>query len=220
MTRILYGYWRSSAAYRVRIALELKGLDYQQRSVNLRDGGQFTTTYRKLNPQGFVPFLVEDELATLAGGGLAQSLAIIDYLDERYPDPQLIPGSPSERARLRAMAMTLACDIHPINNLRVLRYLEYHLELDQPRINAWARHWIERGFASLEVEAARRGGRFLGGDRVTVADICLVPQLYNARRVDTELAPFRRLLEVEARLGELPAFAAARPEVQPDAPQA
>jgi maleylacetoacetate isomerase len=219
MTRILYGYWRSSAAYRVRIALGLKGLDYEQRSVNLRDGGQFDPAWRALNPQGVVPLLVEDGLEGLPGGGLAQSLAIIDYLDERYPDPPLTPGNAAERARLRALAMTVACDIHPINNLRVLKYLKHELALDQPRIDGWARHWVESGFAPLEAEAARSGGRYLGGDAVTVADICLVPQLYNARRVETQLAPFPRRLEIEARLGELAAFAAAVPERQPDAPQ-
>ena len=217
MARILYGYWRSSAAYRVRIALALKGLDYEPRYVNLRDGGQFDQDWLRLNPQGFVPYLIDDGLALGGGEGVTQSLAIIEYLDEQYPQQRLIPGNAAERARLRALAMTVACDIHPLNNLRVLKYLKNDLDLDQPRIDQWARHWVESGFAALEAAAARSGDDYLGGNTVTVADICLVPQLYNARRVETDLAPFPNLLEIEARLLELPAFQSARPEAQPDA---
>ena len=210
MTAILYGYWRSTAAYRVRIALRLKGLAHDAVSINLRTGEQAGADFAAVNPQGFVPFLRDGEVA------IGQSLAIIEYLDEVHPDPPLIPGNAVARAHIRALAQIVACDIHPVNNLRVLKYLGGELELDQRRIDAWTRHWIEAGFRALQA-AAPQALPYLAGPVVTLADICLVPQIYNARRVDTDLSQFPSLLAIEARLMELPAFSASRPEVQPDA---
>ncbi|MCK9543863.1 MAG: maleylacetoacetate isomerase [Novosphingobium sp.] len=212
MARILHGYWRSSAAYRVRIALALKGLDYEYAVVDLRRGGQSAPGYRALNPQGLVPLLVED------GRAISQSLAIIEYLEEVHPEPPLLPRDPAARARVRALAEVVACDIHPINNLRVLRYLKQELGREQGAIDAWARHWIAAGFAALEDAAAGSGAPYLTGDAITLADVCLVPQVTNARRVETDLSPFPRLVEIDARLREHPAFAAADPARQPDAP--
>lgn len=214
MVRILYGYWRSSAAYRVRIALGLKGLPYDQAMVDLRIGEQSSPEFLAMNPQGLVPFLVDGD------NGLAQSLAIIEYLDEQYPDPPLIPGNALERARIRALAQVVACDIHPINNLRVLQYLRQQLGLDNDAVNAWAQHWIHAGFASLEHALRQSTGPFLAGSQITVADVCLVPQLYNARRVDTDLSAYPGLLALEERLQSVPAFDAARPERQPEATSA
>jgi maleylacetoacetate isomerase len=211
MQRLLYGYWRSSAAYRVRIALGLKGLAYDHVAVNLLKGEQNGDAYGAKNPQGLVPFFVD------AGTGIGQSLAIIEYLDETHPQPALLPADPAWRAQARAMAMTVACDIHPINNLRVLKYLKNDLDRSQAEIDDWVRHWIAAGFAALERSAAASGGPYLCGAAVTIADICLVPQIYNARRVATDLSAFPTLLAVEERLQALPAFAAARPENQPDA---
>ncbi len=211
MNRTLYGYWRSTAAYRVRIALGLKGLEWDQSVIDLRFGHQSDPAFLKLNPQGMVPFLVDGD------AGLAQSLAIIEYLEEVYPDPPLIPGTPVERARIRALAMTVACDIHPINNLRVLNYLRKELGQDEAGVNQWAQRWINAGFRSLEQAAQVSTGPYLAGNMVTLADICLVPQLYNARRVETDLAPYPGLLALEERLFRLPAFEAARPENQPEA---
>ena len=206
--RTLYGYWRSSAAYRTRIALGLKGLAYDAVVIDLRTGEQAEPAFKAINPQGFVPFLVDGD------AGMSQSLAIIEYLEEVYPEPPLLPAGAAERARVRALALTVACDIHPLNNLRVLKHLENDLGLDKGAVNAWARRWIEAGFDSLEQQAA---DPYLTGDTVTLADICLVPQMYNARRVETDLSRFPKLLAIEARLQALPAFAAARPEVQPEA---
>jgi maleylacetoacetate isomerase len=208
--RVLYGYWRSSAAYRVRIALAWKYLGYEQVSIDLRSGQQSAAEFKALNPQGLVPFLLDGEL------GLGQSLAIIEYLEERYPQPPLLPAVAAERAKVRAMAQVVACDIHPLNNLRVLKYLAKPLELDESRVSEWARHWIMSGFAALEA-AAHPAGPYLLGEQVTLADVCLVPQMYNARRVSTELCGFPRLLAVERHLSELPAFQVARPEAQAQA---
>ncbi|OYW88779.1 MAG: maleylacetoacetate isomerase [Sphingobium sp. 32-64-5] len=210
MDRVLYGYWRSTAAYRVRIALALKGLSHEAISINLRTGEQKGDAFRAINRQGFVPCLVDGPRS------LSQSLAILEYLEEIYPDPPLIPGDAAERAHVRALAQIVACDIHPLNNLRVLKYLSGNLGLEQEDINAWARHWIEAGFAVLE-DAAAASGAFLAGNKLSIADICLVPQLYNARRVETDLSPFPALLDLEARLLQIPAFADAQPERQPDA---
>src|SRR3546814_287851 len=160
-------------------------------------------------PQSLVPWLVDEE------AGLGQSLAIIEYLDEVYPDPPLIPGDSIERAKIRSMAQIVACDIHPINNLRVLKHLRKQIGLDQEAIDAWARHWIEAGFATLEAMAGPTA--FLAGPEVTLADICLVPQLYNARRVATDLSVYPSLLAIETRLLQIPAFDAARPEMQAEA---
>lgn len=214
MSRTLYGYWRSSAAYRVRIALGLKGLDYEQAMVDLRIGRQSAAEYLRLNPQGLVPLLVEE-----GGQALAQSLAIIEYLDEVYPEPKLIPGDAFQRAHIRSLAQVVACDVHPLNNLRVLNYLRNELGLAEPGVNAWAQRWIQAGFAALEAALAESAGPCLAGDTVTLADVCLVPQIYNARRVETDLSPYPGLLALEERLQALPAFDAARPENQPEAPR-
>jgi maleylacetoacetate isomerase len=210
VARILHGYWRSSAAYRVRIALAVKGLEYRQVFVNLRTGMQSGAEFKSVNAQGFVPFLQDGEVK------LRQSLAIIEYLEETYPEPPLLPVQTAERARVRALAQVVACDVHPINNLRVLKYLASPLNLSQVQVDAWARHWIESGFATLEAEADATS-QYLCGDRVTLADLCLVPQFYNARRVAVDLTAFPQLAAIEARLMLLPAFAQSRPEVQADA---
>ena len=207
MSRVLYDFWRSSAAYRVRIALGLKGLDHDLAEVDLLAGAQASDEYRARNPQGLVPFLVDGE------AGVSQSIAIIEYLDEIYPEPPLLPRDPVERARVRALALTVACDIHPLNNLRVLKHLRRN-GLDQDATDAWQRHWIEIGFASLEVRVA---GPYCAGEDVTMADVLLVPQMTNARRVNTDLSAFPRLLGIEERLRALPAFAAAAPDAQPRA---
>ena len=175
----LYGYWRSSAAYRVRLALAWKGLAYDQVPIDLRAGVQAAADYRARNPQGLVPML------EVGGAQLTQSLAIIEYLDEVCPAPPLLPGDALGRARVRAAAQMVAADIHPVNNLRILKYLKSPLGHDQGAIDEWARHWITAGLGALEAFAERHGGRFLYGERVTLADLCLVPQLYNARRVET-----------------------------------
>lgn len=209
--RTLYSYWRSSAAYRVRIALALKGLDYEVKPVDLRSGAQSGVGYKLLNPQGLVPYLIDDQV------GLNQSLAIIEYIDETYPEPRLLPESPVERARVRAVAQAIACDIHPLNNLRVLKYLKKQLGQEQEAIDSWAQHWITQGFAALEEIAEGSPGPFLFGAQVTLADICLVPQMYNARRVRTDLTNFPKLVEIDKALNSLDAFKRARPEAQPDA---
>lgn len=206
---ILYGYWRSSAAYRVRIALALKRLAYETRAVDLRYGGQGAAEFLVINPQGRVPGLVDGDVA------LSQSLAIIDYLDEAYPAPPLLPVERAARARVRAAALTIACDIHPLGNLSVLRRLRDHFGADQAATDGFAGHWIAEGFRALEQGVD--GGAYMFGDAVTIADVCLVPQMANARRFGVDLAPFPKLVAVDAALREMPAFAAARPEVQPDA---
>src|SRR5690348_5171018 len=173
---IFYEYWRSSAAYRVRIALKLKGIDYESRPVDLREGAQNGADYRAVNPQGLVPMLEID------GHRLTQSLAIITYLDLILPDPPLIPRDPVDGTHVRAMALTIACDIHPLNNLRVLKYLSSELGLPQEERDAWYIHWLREGLPALETLAKAGAGRFLFGDEPTIADVCLVPQLFNARR--------------------------------------
>ena len=211
----LYTYWRSSAAYRVRIALALKGLEYESVPRHLlRDGGeQRRPDYLALNPQGLVPALEDD------GVIVTQSLAICEYLEERFPEPALLPAAPRDRAAVRAMALAVACDIHPLNNLRVLQYLRSELGQDDAGVARWARHWIASGFEALEQLVARRSGdgRHCFGSAVTLADVCLVPQVANARRVQLDLAPWPRILAVTGHLESLPAFAAARPDAQPDA---
>jgi maleylacetoacetate isomerase len=205
---VLYDYFRSSAAYRVRIALNLKGVDYDQRQVDLRAGDQRSDDYLALNPQGLVPMLEID------GHRLTQSLAIINYLDVRYPNQPLIPASAAERAHVVAMAMTIACDIHPLNNLRVLNYLKSELGRSQDEVDAWYAHWIIEGLGPLEAMAKPRAGDFLFGNGPTGADICLVPQLYNARRFNVPLDDYPTLLRAEANAAKMQAFARAHPDKQ------
>ena len=205
---ILYDYWRSSAAYRVRIALNLKGVDYESRQIDLREDEQKSSEYRALNPQGLVPMLEID------GHRLTQSLAIINYLDLRFANQPLIPASAAERAHVVAMAMAIACDIHPLNNLRVLKYLKNELGHSQDEIDAWYAHWIVEGLPALEAMAAPRAGKFLFGDAPTGADVCLIPQLYNARRFDVPLDDYPTLLRAEENANQLEALAAAHPDRQ------
>ena len=212
----LYGYWRSSAAYRVRIGLNLKGLPYEQIPVHLvRDGGeQHAPAYAETNPQKLVPVLAHGERK------IRQSLAILEYLDELWPTPALLPPTPRDRARVRAMAQLIACDIHPLNNLRVLQYLEREWNAPQNERDEWVRHWIVEGFHAFEamlVEDLARG-EFCEGDTPSIADCCLVPQVYNARRFSIDLTPFPTICQIEASCQALPAFEAAMPENQPDAP--
>ncbi len=205
---ILYDYFRSSAAYRVRIALNLKGLDYEQRSVNLAAGDQKADEYRSLNPQGFVPMLEID------GHRLTQSLSIIMYLAMRDPEPPLLPADIAEAAHVRSMALTIACDIHPLNNLRVLKYLQGQLAVSDDAKDEWYRHWIAEGFTALEAMAAPAAGRFIYGDAPTIADVCLVPQMYNARRFDVPLDAFPTLVRADASATKLEAVARAHPDRQ------
>jgi maleylacetoacetate isomerase len=205
---ILYDYWRSSAAYRVRIALNLKGVDYESRQIDLREDEQKSDEYRSLNPQGLVPMLEID------GQRLTQSLAIINYLDLRFPNQPLIPALAAERAHVVAMAMMIACDIHPLNNLRVLKYLRHELGHSNEQVDAWYAHWIREGLPALEAMAAPRSGKFLFGDAPTGADVCLVPQLYNARRFNVPLDDFPTLLRADENANKIEAFAAAHPDRQ------
>lgn len=213
MTATLYSYWRSSAAYRVRIALNLKGLDYETVPVSLVDGRHRSDEFRARNPQGFVPFYDDGNVAT------GQSLAIMEYLDEAHPVPPLLPPDPADRAFVRAFANLVCCDIHPLNNLRVLNYLRGQLKQDDEGVGTWYRHWVSEGFRGLEQQAREfsAGGRYCFGDAVSLADVCLVPQMFNAGRFKTDLTMFPTLTSISAHLESLPAFAAARPEVQPDA---
>ena len=208
----LYTFWRSSAAYRVRIALHVKGLEFESAAEQLTAGEHQREAYLTLNPQGLVPALEDD------GFVLAQSLAIIEYLEDTHPEPALLPAEPRDRAVVRSLAQAIACDIHPLNNLRVLNYLKGPLGHEPEQVNGWVRHWIGTGFRSLEELAQRYSGdgRHLFGGSVTMADVCLVPQLYNARRFQCDLAPFPTLLTIGAALDALPAFQRARPEAQPD----
>lgn len=211
----LYTFFRSSASYRVRIALNLKGLDYEQVPIHLRRGGgeQFSTSYKGINPQALLPALDD------GGPILTQSLAIIEYLEERHPTPPILPADPADRALVRSMALIIACEIHPIQNLRVLAHLKNNLQQSDDDLNLWARHWINLGLAALEqtVDSGSGRGKFCFGDAPTLADICLVPQLANARRFGCDLAVYPRLLQAEAACMVLPAFANAAPEKQPDA---
>lgn len=205
---VLHDYFRSSASYRVRIALNLKGVEYEQHSVSLVAGDQKSAEYRALNPQGFVPMLEID------GHRLTQSLSIIVYLDQRFPDPPLVPRDPADGAHVRSLALTVACDIHPLNNLRVLKYLKSEFRQEQEAVDRWYRHWVVEGLEALEALAAPRAGAFLYGDTPTLADICLVPQLYNARRFNVPLDPYPTLLRADEAATALPAFAAAHPDKQ------
>jgi maleylpyruvate isomerase len=208
----LYTYFRSSAAYRLRIALNFKGLTSEVISIHLqKEGGQHKKPeYRAVNPQMRVPALRLD-----SGEVLTQSLAIIEYLDEIDPQPPLLPRDPVERAKVRALAQLIACDIHPLNNLAPLRYLKNELGQEQAKIDAWYHHWILEGFAALETMV--RPGPYAFGSAVTLADVCLVPQVYNARRLKVPLERFPNLVAIDAACAKLPAFERARPENQPDA---
>jgi maleylpyruvate isomerase len=208
----LYGYSMSSASYRVRIALAMKGLDVNTVTKQLRRGEHRHKDFLQLNPQGFVPTLSLDD-----GQVLTQSLAIIEYLDEMYPQPALLPAEPLARARVRSMCQLIACDIHPLNNLRVLQYLEAPLGVAQGTRDAWYRHWVEAGFAALEEALGRdpARGRFCYGDSPGMADVCLVPQVFNARRYSVDLNPYPRIVAIDTACRELPAFARAAPEKQP-----
>jgi maleylacetoacetate isomerase len=211
----LYTFFRSSASFRVRIALNLKGLKYEQAPIHLRRGGgeQLSAAYKAINPQALVPAL-ED-----GGKILTQSLAIIEYLEERYPQPPLLPRDPADKAVVRSMALTIACEVHPIQNLRVLQYVKREYNQSDEQVNRWAQHWIDLGLAALEqmIVAQARRGRFCFGDTPTLADICLVPQLGNARRYGCDLSPYPAIMEIEKNCMALPAFADAAPEKQPDA---
>ncbi|TPG40431.1 maleylacetoacetate isomerase [Sphingomonas koreensis] len=204
MSMILYDYWRSSASYRVRIALNLKGVAYETRAIDLVAGDQRGEANRRRNPQGLVPTLEIDGVA------LTQSLAIIDWLDRAYPAPALLPADPVARAQAMARALTIACDIHPIDNLRVLKRLETQFGADQPAKDDWYRHWVAEGLAALEAMAGE--GPFLGGAAPDLSDACLVPQLYNARRFAVPLDDFPKLLRADAATAVLPAVAAAHPD--------
>lgn len=214
----LYGYWRSSAAYRVRIALNLKGLVYRQIAVHLvKDGGQqHQPAYRELNPQGLVPLLID---GGNAGGEvrIAQSLAILEYLEEVFPVPTLLPADPAHRAQVRSLAQHIACDIHPLNNLRVLQYLTGELGVSDEAKDTWYRHWVETGLAAVERGLEVFGGKLSLGTRPGYLEACLIPQLYNARRFNCDLSGYPRILDIAARCETLEAFRNAAPEVQPDA---
>jgi maleylacetoacetate isomerase len=210
----LYTYFRSSSSYRVRIALNLKGLPYESVPVHLlRDGGeQHASSYAQLNPAELVPTLVDGDLA------LSQSLAIMEYLDEAHPRPPLLPGSALDRARIRAMAQSIACEMHPLNNLRVLQYLQREHQLDEAAKAHWVRHWITLGFTALEAQLSHPDtGTFCHGNTPTLADCCLVPQVFNARRFDTPLDTFPTIRRIEAACMALEPFQRAAPEAQADA---
>lgn len=208
---ILYDYWRSSAAWRVRLGLAWKGLAWDAVPIDLRRGDQTAADYVRRNPQGLVPLLADGPAA------LSQSLAILEYLEETRPRPPLLPAGALARAEVRSLALTIVADIHPINNLRVLRYLKSELAASQPAIDSWARHWISAGFGALEARAAARGGAFLAGDELSLADLCLVPQLYNARRIDTDLGAFPHLVAIDRRIADMAFARAAHPDAQPGA---
>jgi maleylpyruvate isomerase len=211
----LYTFFRSSASYRVRIALNLKGLTYEQTPIHLRRGGgeQFSAAYKRINPQALVPALEDNDRV------FTQSLAIIEYLEEKYPNPPLLPAAAADRALVRSMAMVIACEVHPIQNLRVLALVKQEYDQTDERVNQWARHWIDLGLSALEqmILTQPNRGKFCFGDTPTLADICLVPQLGNARRYGCDLAQYPTIVSIEKNCVTIPAFANAAPEKQPDA---
>lgn len=208
----LHNYFRSSTSFRTRIALNIKGLDYDYVSYHLRHGEQRSEQYLTVNPQGLVPALELDD-----GKVIPQSLAILEYLEEVRPEPALLPDDPFERAYIRSLSYAIACDIHPINNLRVLKYLSDPLDHDQEEIAAWFRHWITVEFDSLEPRLAQSAGRFCVGDQATMADVCLVPQVVNNTRFDVDMSPYPTINRIYEACLELDAFQKAMPARQPDA---
>jgi len=208
---ILHGYWRSGAAYRTRIALNLKALDYDQQGVDLRTGAQRSEAFVSLNPQGMVPALEID------GAVLTQSPAILEWLEETHPAPPLLPADPVDRAHVRAMAALIGCDIHPLNNLRVGKSLRETFGADQAAVDAWAARWIIPGFEALEALVARHGAGWCFGASPTLADCYLIPQIYSARRFNVPVGGFPRLLAIDAAAARHAAFIAAHPDAQPDA---
>lgn len=208
---ILHGYWRSGASYRVRIALNLKGITYDNAAHDLRKGEQKAADYVALNPQGMVPALQDGDLV------LTQSPAILEWLEETHPEPALLPKGANDRATVRAMAALIGCDIHPLNNLRVLKAIRSEFNADQAAVDAWAARWIAPGFDALEALIARHGAGWSFGDAPTLVDCYLIPQMYSARRFNMDLSPWPRLLAVEQTALAHPAFASAHPDVQPDA---
>jgi maleylpyruvate isomerase len=212
----LYNYFRSSASYRVRIALEMKQLPFEYLPIHLvKDGGeQLKPEYRRINPDALVPTYLDAE-----GARITQSLAIIEFLEESQPEPPLLPGSPADRAYIRSLALQIACEIHPINNLRVLSYLSATLNVSAEQRAAWYAHWVQLGFTSLEAKLNddRMAGRFCFGDTPTLADICLVPQVFNAERMKVSLDPYPTIMRITAAARALDAFAKAEPSRQPDA---
>ena len=211
----LYSYFRSSAAYRVRIALNLKGLAYEYAPIHLlRDGGQqLKPDYRELNPDGIVPTFIDGDDV------LTQSLAIIEYLEETHPEPSLLPGTPLDRAFIRSVALQIACEIHPVDNLRVLKYLKHTLKVGDEAKDAWYRHWLESGFDSLEKRLANdsRVGKLCFGDTPTLADLCFVPQVFNARRFNLDMSRYPTIERIADHAAQIDAFARAAPGQQPDA---
>jgi maleylpyruvate isomerase len=211
VSMILYGHALSSASYRVRIALALKSLPVTSVLLDLRAGEQRLEEFLQINCQGLVPAVTLDD-----GAVLTQSVAIIEYLDEIYPEPPLLPRAPLARARVRALTQAITCDVHPLNNLRVLQYLEKDLQHDKTTRETWYRHWVQLGFAALERWLVRDGatGRFCHGDAPTMADVCLVPQVFNARRFAVDLGPYPRIVSIDAACRELPEFQGAAPDRQ------
>ncbi|MGZ8435697.1 MAG: maleylacetoacetate isomerase [Candidatus Binatia bacterium] len=211
----LYSFFRSSASYRVRIALNLKAIGCEQAPIHLRRGGgeQLMPAYTAINPQALVPALEDN------GRVLTQSLAIIEYLEETHPNPPLLPKDPADRALVRSMALVIACEVHPIQNLRVLNYVKATYNQTDEQVNQWAQHWIDLGLEALQemILAQPKRGKFCFGDVPTLADVCLIPQLGNARRYGCDLSKYPTILEIEKNCNAIPAFANAAPEKQPDA---
>jgi maleylpyruvate isomerase len=209
----LYTYFRSSAAFRVRIALNLKGLKYEPIFIHLAKGEHRKPGYSGVYPQGLLPTLVDDD-----GEALSQSLAIMEYLDQTHPQPALLPKDPAGRARVRSLSLLVACEIHPLNNLRVLQYLKRQLGQNEEQINTWYRHWVADGLLKLEADLSKGGtGKFSHGDTPTMADCCLVPQIFNAKRYNSDLAPYPTVTRVFDECMKLEAFERAQPSKQPDA---